>query len=90
MRTAPINLRAMTSQRDLIDHACQLLGKTRSDFMLEVACEQAKNVILDQTFFQLDEQSHEQFLQILDKPLNAESELELQKLMAVRPVWQTL
>ncbi|WGE89232.1 DUF1778 domain-containing protein [Actinobacillus arthritidis] len=39
MRTAPINLRAMPDQRDLIDYAASILGKTRSDFMLETACQ---------------------------------------------------
>lgn len=38
MRDAAINLRARPEQRDLIDQAAQLLGKNRSDFMLEVAC----------------------------------------------------
>ena len=47
MRTATINLRAMPNQRDLIDYAAELLGKSRSDFMLESACNNAKNVILD-------------------------------------------
>ena len=54
MKTAAINLRAMPEQRDLIDHAAALLGKNRSDFMLEVACEQARSIVLDQTFFALE------------------------------------
>ncbi|EUD08993.1 toxin-antitoxin system, antitoxin component, ribbon-helix-helix domain protein [Providencia alcalifaciens R90-1475] len=37
MRNAAINLRALSEQRDLIDEAASLLGKNRSDFMLEVA-----------------------------------------------------
>ncbi|WP_413540313.1 DUF1778 domain-containing protein [Gallibacterium anatis] len=51
MRTAAINLRAEPSQRDLIDYAASLLGKTRSDFMLDAACIYAQNVILDRTVF---------------------------------------
>lgn len=38
MRTAAINLRVQPKQRDLIDYLTSLLGKTRSDFMLDVAC----------------------------------------------------
>jgi uncharacterized protein (DUF1778 family) len=38
MRDAAINLRARPEQRDLIDQAARLLGKNRSDFMLEAAC----------------------------------------------------
>jgi hypothetical protein len=41
MREAAINLRAMHEQRDLIDQAAAVLGKNRSDFMLEAACERA-------------------------------------------------
>ena len=47
MRDAAINLRALPEQRDLIDHAASLLGKNRSDFMLEAACDRAQAVVLD-------------------------------------------
>lgn len=49
-RDAPINLRALPAQRDLIDQAATLLGKNRSDFMLEAACERAQSVLLDRCF----------------------------------------
>ena len=83
MRTAAINLRAMPEQRDLIDYAAELLGKSRSDFMLESACNQAKNVILDRSLFQLDETQFAQFLEALEKPVNP----NLEKLMAVVTPW---
>ena len=51
MRDAAINLRALPQQRDLIDQAAQLLGKTRSDFMLEAACDKAQSVLLEQVLF---------------------------------------
>ena len=38
VRTAPINLRALPAQRDLIDQAAAAQGKSRCDFMLEAAC----------------------------------------------------
>ena len=47
MRDAAINLRARPDQRDLIDQAAAVLGKNRSDFMLEAACERARAVVLD-------------------------------------------
>ncbi len=55
MRDAAINLRALPQQRDLIDRAAQLLGKSHSDFVLEAAYEKARSVVLDQVFFSLDE-----------------------------------
>lgn len=61
-RAAAINLRALPEQRDLIDHAASLLGKNRSDFMLEAACERAQAVVLDQVHFTLDADKFQQFL----------------------------
>ena len=43
-----ISIRAKAGQRDLIDQAADRLGRSRSDFMLEAACRQAENVLLDQ------------------------------------------
>jgi uncharacterized protein (DUF1778 family) len=68
MRNASINLRAHAEQRDLIDQAANLLGKNRSDFMLEAACEKAQGVMLDQVFFSLNTQSFQQFCDLLDAP----------------------
>ena len=86
MRAAAINLRALPEQRDLIDQAARLLGKNRSDFMLEVACERAQSVLLDQTFFGLDAQRFQQFTELLDAPQAPNPGLE--KLMALKPVWE--
>ena len=55
MRAAAINLRALPEQRDLIDRAASLLGKNRSDFMLETACREAESILLDRRVFALDE-----------------------------------
>ena len=85
MRDAAINLRAMPEQRDLIDHAAKLLGKNRSDFMLEAACERAQAVVLDQVFFGLDAEKFEQFQAMLDAPPAANPGLE--RLMAVEAPW---
>ncbi len=81
MRDAAINLRALPEQRDLIDHAASLLGKNRSDFMLEAACDKAQAVVLDQVFFQLDDDRFRQFTALLDTPPRANPGLE--RLMAV-------
>ncbi|WP_050452426.1 type II toxin-antitoxin system TacA family antitoxin [Candidatus Burkholderia verschuerenii] len=87
MRDASINLQALPEQRDLIDHAARLLGKNRSDFMLEVACERAKAIVLDQVFFALDENKFQQFTALLDAP--QESNPGLERLMAIKAPWST-
>lgn len=85
MRDAAINLRALPEQRDLIDQAAKLLGKNRSDFMLEVACERAQSVLLDQVFFGLDKDKFQQFTTMLDEPPSANE--GLQRLLAVKAPW---
>jgi len=60
-KIAPINIRAQQEQRALIDKAASSLNKTRSDFMLEAACKAAKNVLLDQRLFLVDDQAFESF-----------------------------
>lgn len=85
MRDAAINLRALPEQRDLIDHAASLLGKNRSDFMLEAACERAQAVLLDQVFFSLNAENFKQFQAMLDAPPCPNPGLE--RLMAVQAPW---
>jgi uncharacterized protein (DUF1778 family) len=86
MRDAAINLRALPEQRDLIDQAAALLGKNRSDFMLEAACERAQAVLLDQVFFRLEEDQFRQFTAILDAPSRRNAGLE--RLKGVKAPWQ--
>jgi uncharacterized protein (DUF1778 family) len=85
MRDAAINLRARPEQRDLIDQAAAILGKNRSDFMLEAACDRARSVLLDQVYFRLDSRRFKDFVRLLDAPPVANAGLE--RLMAVKAPW---
>lgn len=85
MRAAAINLRALPEQRDLIDHAASVLGKNRSDFMLDAACERAQAVLLDQVYFALDEDKFQRFVDVLDAPPEANPGLE--RLLVVKAPW---
>lgn len=87
MRDAAINLRALPEQRELIDQAANLLGKNRSDFMLEAACERAQSVVLDQVFFSLDSKKFAQFTAMLDAPPTANPGLD--RLREVKAPWST-
>ncbi|MDP1605433.1 MAG: DUF1778 domain-containing protein [Rhodocyclaceae bacterium] len=89
MRDAAINLRALPEQRDLIDHAASLLGKNRSDFMLEAACDRAQTVLLDQVFFSLDADKFRQFTAMLDAPPNPAPNPGLERLMAIKAPWSS-
>ncbi|MDO8207925.1 MAG: DUF1778 domain-containing protein [Gallionella sp.] len=88
MRDASINLRAHVEQRDLIDQAARLLGKNRSDFMLEAACEKAQGVMLDQVFFTLNVQDFQHFNELLDAPPAANPGLE--RLLATNAPWDSV
>ena len=86
MRDIAINLRARSEQRDLIDRAASTLGKNRSDFMLEAACEKAQAIVLERTFFALDEKAFARFTALLDAPVEANPALD--RLLARRPLWE--
>lgn len=85
-RTAPINLRALESQRSLIDRAASVLGKNRSDFMLETACREAENILLDQRFFMLNKADFDAFMTTLDAPVKDNP--ALCNLMARKAPWE--
>jgi uncharacterized protein (DUF1778 family) len=84
MRDTPINIRAQAGQRDLIDHAAAALGKNRSDFMLEAACDRARSVLLDQAYFRVDTAAFQRFNKLLDATPDNPG---LDRLMAVVAPW---
>ncbi|MBK1724822.1 type II toxin-antitoxin system TacA family antitoxin [Thiocystis violacea] len=86
-RNANINVRARRRQRDLIDQAAAVLGKTRSEFVLESACRAAEDVLLDQRFFTLDAEAFAQFQAQLDAPPSENS--KLRQLMATKAPWES-
>lgn len=69
-KEAAINLRANSRQRDLIDCAAQLSSLSRTDFMLNAACERAQEILLDQRLFIATEEQFAELQRILDTPLS--------------------
>ncbi len=63
-----INLRIEAKTRQLIDDAAAILGKTRTEFMIDSARRQAIDVLLDQRLFALDSDRYDAFMQALDNP----------------------
>lgn len=63
-----INLRIESHTRQLIDDAAAVLGKTRTEFMIDSARALAIDVLLDQRLFELDSSRYESFLHALDNP----------------------
>ncbi|EHR6806361.1 type II toxin-antitoxin system TacA family antitoxin [Raoultella planticola] len=88
VREAPINIRAKTSQRDLIDMAASLVSKSRTDFMLEVACREAQDILLDQRLFLLNGNQFEAFIEELDAPITPERQARIDNLMNRKLPWE--
>ncbi|MGI0489786.1 DUF1778 domain-containing protein [Pantanalinema rosaneae CENA516] len=86
-RDITINIRAQQRQRDLIDRAAEAIGKSRSDFMLEAACQKAEDVLLDRRVFSLSNQQWQAFLKALDAP--PQSPQPLKKLLNEKAVWDS-
>jgi uncharacterized protein (DUF1778 family) len=63
-----INLRIETHTRQIIDEAATILGKTRTEFMIESARRHAIDVLLDQRLFVLDSERYDAFMHALDNP----------------------
>ena len=86
-RTAvSINIRAKARQRDLIDQAAERLGRSRSDFMLETACQKAEDVLLDQAFFTVDAGTFAKMQELLEKPLPPTG--KLRRLLKTKAAWE--
>ena len=63
-----INLRIEANTRQIIDDAAAVLGKTRTEFMIESARREAIDVLLDQRLFVLESDRYDAFVQALDNP----------------------
>jgi uncharacterized protein (DUF1778 family) len=71
LRDQTINVRLTSDQRSTIDRAAEALGKSRSEFMIDVTLKEARNVLLDQVYFQVDEETFAKIEAILDDPAPA-------------------
>lgn len=81
-----INLRIDANTRQLIDEAAAILGKTRTEFMVESARRQAIDVLLDQRLFVLNADYYDAFTQALDNPPAPGS--KLRSLLRRVPAWK--
>jgi uncharacterized protein (DUF1778 family) len=81
-----ISIRAAERQRDLIDQAAEQLGRTREGFVLDAACREAEDILLDKVFFLLDTSAFNQFRAAFENP-PAPSD-QLRRLMATTMPWE--
>lgn len=84
LQSHAVNLRVRTETRALIDRAAKVLGKTRSEFMIDAARRAAEDALLDQTLVRVDQETYNLFLKTLDLPPSGEG---FERLMRARKPW---
>ena len=80
-----LNLRIKPELRGLIDRAAQLVGKNRTDFVLEAARRAAEDALLDRTMFNVSPKAYAEFLKRLDAPPQPND--RLRRTMQARGPW---
>ena len=83
--SVPLNIRIKPATRNLIDRAAELLGKTRTDFMLEASERRAEEVLLDRTIFTVSPEIYAEYLARLDVP--AQPNERLKRTMTTKAPW---
>lgn len=86
-REAVVNLRMSKLVRDLIDNAAAVLGKTRTDFIVESSRKHAIDVLLDQRLFTMTAEQYDSFLAVLHEPPIPNQKLK--RLFADKSPWET-
>jgi uncharacterized protein (DUF1778 family) len=86
LKSSTIQVRAKQAERDLIDRAAEVVGKNRSEFMIESSLSEAQKVLLDQTSFQLSASAWKELNAILDAPAKRNPKLE--KLLQQAAPWE--
>lgn len=81
-----ITLRIDARSRQLIDDAAALQGKTRTEFMIEVARREATDVLLDQRLFVLNDSDFDAFVAVLHDPPPPGPKLKA--LLSRKPAWE--
>lgn len=80
-----LNLRIKPEVRGLIERAAALLGKTRTDFVLEAAQRAAEEALLDRTVFTVSREAYTEFLARLDA--SPQPNERLRRTMTTRAPW---
>lgn len=81
-----INFRAPTDKQELIDRAVEISGVNRTEFILDAACDRAREVLADQTQFTLGAEQLRRFNAVLDAPL--EDNPALRRLLSTPAPWE--
>ncbi len=81
------SLNTSTQARDLIDQAADCQGRSRSDLILDVSCQDPEDVFLSQTFFTVDTDTFAKFEALLNNPLPPTD--KLRRLLQTKAPWES-
>ena len=81
-----LNIRVKPEMRGLIDRAAKLVGKNRTDFVLDAARHAAEDALLDRTVFAMNPKVYADFVARLDAP--PKPNVRLRKTMQTRAPWE--
>jgi uncharacterized protein (DUF1778 family) len=80
-----LNMRVKPATRNLIDRAAEILGKSRTDFILEASERRAEQVLLERTVFAVSPEVYATYLDLLDAP--PASNPKLVRTMTTKAPW---
>ncbi len=82
-----VNVRMASEDKNIIDRAAKIAGKSRTEFMVEASRRAAQETLLDANLIVVDGKTFEQFRAIFDAP--AKPNERLQKLMNLKAPWES-
>lgn len=81
-----LNIRIRPELRGLIDRAASIVGKNRTDFVLEAARHAAEDALLERTVFAVEPKVYKEFLARLDAPPKPNA--RLRRTLEIRALWE--
>ena len=84
-RNNTINLRVGEAQKEAIDRAAAIQGKSRTEFILDAAYQEATSFLLDRKFFLVDDEKFEAFERQLEA--TTPSHLKIKALLERSAPW---
>ncbi len=87
--TAKVNvhLRARAQDRNTIDQAAQLVGVSRSRFMLASALKEARNVMLDQSTVFADAKAFQKVMDWMDVEVTPSEVVGMRRILDAKAPW---
>lgn len=81
-----VNMRIKDQQLQLIDKAAEVVGRKRTEFVIEAAYREAQSILLEQTFLVYSDEEWKGFSDALSQPPKYNEKLA--KLLSRKSLWE--